>query len=878
VTRSELPTGTLTFVFTDIEGSTRLVKDLGDRYSAVLHEHHRLLREAFARNDGIEVSTEGDAFFVVFPSASAAVNAAVTAQRALADANWQEGIEIRVRMGLHTGEGQLVGDNYGGIDVHRAARISRAGHGGQVVLSDAARALVEASLPLGVRIKDLGEHALKDLDRPEHLYQLCIEGLRSEFPPLRSLEARPNNLPVHLTAFVARDKEVSDIKALLSHNRLVTLTGPGGTGKTRLGLEVGSQLLPGFRDGVFAVFLAPVIDPGLVASTVAEALSVREQGTIPISDSLKEFLEDKRTLLILDNFEHLVGATSFVAAILGAAPEVKALVTSRAALRISGEQEYPVPPMTSPDPKMLPNLELLSRYEAVELFLQRARAVKPDFALSEASARSVAEICWRLDGLPLAIELAAARIRLLQPDDILKRLRRGLSLLAGGARDVPARQRTLRAAIAWSYDLLEDPVRALFRRLGVFVGGWTFEATEEVCNPAQELGIDTLDALESLVDNSLVRRVETDEGATRFRMLQTIREFSLEELTNEGEHIEISRRHAAFFRSFVAERAATITTSSDAASLMEIEHDNIRAVLGWAVENAEAELAMEVASALWRFWMLRSHLAEGRQWLTEILALPEASRVTGLRGKTLMALGSVTYWQNDFDATRRYYEEGLAVFRELGDRAGIAEALYNSAFVHLIEHHPAEARARYEEARRLTQELGDERGLANTAWGLAMTALQERNWDEASRLAQETRDRYEALGDWFGMSLARFVFYQVARFTGDYEEARHQLMEYLDEAMERDDVVSVFSILENLPPIEVLQGHHERALKLGGAAEAFREQYGGGSPPPLIELEDPRESLRGILSDDRIAQLWNEGRAMSLHDAIAYARKDPMSG
>jgi predicted ATPase len=875
VTRPKLPTGTVTFLFTDLEGSTRLVKALGDRFHPLLDEHHRLLREIFASNEGTEVSTEGDAFFVVFSSPSAAVVAAIKAQQALYEHEWGEAVEIRVRMAVHTGEGVLVGDNYGGIDVHRAARISSVGHGGQILLSEATRALAPV-LPEGARIKDLGEHALKDLDAPEHLYQLCVDGLPSDFPPLRSLEARPNNLPVALTPFIARRQEVGEIKELLSRSRLVTLTGAGGTGKTRLALEVGSELLADFKNGVFAVFLATVIDAAMVPSTIAEVLGVREHGVTPISHSLKDYLGDKKMLLILDNFEQVVRAASMLTEILAAAPGLRMLVTSRAALRVSGEQEVPVPPMTSPNPETLPSLSLLSGYEAIELFVQRARAIKPHFVISETNARSVAEICWRLDGLPLAIELAAGRVRMLEPDDILKRLQRGLSLLSGGARDLPARQRTLRGAIAWSYELLDEPVRALFRRLGVFVGGWTLEAIEEVCNPVEELGVDTLDALESLVENSLVRRVETDEGHSRFRMLQTIREFAQEELATAGEESEIRRRQASFFRSLVLAESGRVTSSSGAYRLLELDHDNIRAALRWAIETSEANFGMEVAAAMWRFWMLGSHLAEGRRWLTEMLALPVAAPHKVLRARALMALGSLTYWQNDFEATRRYYEEGLEVFRELDDRPGIAEALYNTAFLHLIDRDPAGARVRYDESRGLARELGDERGLANTSWGLAMTALQQRDWDAARRLGQEARERYDALGDWFGRSLARFVFYQVARFTGNYDEARRLMMEYLDEATLRDDVVAAFSVMELLPTIEVLQGHYERALKIRGAGEAFREQYGGGSPPPLIDVEDPRESLRGSLSDERIDELWAEGRAMSLQEAVAYARKDPV--
>jgi predicted ATPase/class 3 adenylate cyclase len=875
VTRSALPTGTVTFVFTDIEGSTQLVNELGDRFPAVLDEHHRILRKVFAGNRGVEVSTEGDAFFVIFTSAPDAVAAAVDAQRALAGHDWGHGIDVRVRMGMHTGEGSLVGDNYGGIDVHRAARISSVGHGGQIVLSETTRTLVEPTLPDDVRIKDLGEHALKDLDRREHLYQLCIDGLPSDFPALRSLQARPNNLPVTLTPFIPRDEEVVEVIRLLGSNRLVTLTGPGGTGKTRLGIEVATRSLVDFRDGVFVVLLASVTDPDLVASSIAEALGVREQGMTPISTLLKDFLRPKKLLLLLDNFEQLVSAGGSVTEILAAAPGVKTVVTSRAALRVSGEQEYPVPPMTAPNPERVSSPESLSGYEAVELFVQRAGAVKPDFVLSHENARSVAEICWRLDGLPLAIELAAARIRLLKPDDIVRRLDRSLSLLAGGARDLPARQRTLRGAIDWSYDLLDESMQAFFRRLGVFMGGFSFRAADEICNPGGELGVDSLDALEALVENSLVKHFETDDRDTRFRMLETIREFAVEALEAVGDDAGTLGRHADFYRSMVVEGSRRLTSSTETANLFEAEHGNLRAALGWSIANEEAAFALEMGSAMWRFWMLRSHLAEGERWLSEILSMPGAAERDALRAKGVLALGSVKYWQNDFVATRRHYEEGLEILRELNDKPGIAEALYNLAFIYLIERDAAGARSRYEESRRLAQELGDEKGLADTAWGLAMTAIHERDWEAAQRFGRETEARFTKLDDWFGISLAQFVFFQIARYKGDYDEAERLIRKYLDQTTAMDDMVYTFTVMDMYVVVAMGRGDHERAVRLGGAAQTLREVYGGGSPPPLVDVADPRQKARGSLSDERIHELWAEGLAMSADEALAYARKDP---
>jgi predicted ATPase/class 3 adenylate cyclase len=873
VTTQQLPAGVITFLFTDIEGSTQLLQAIGARYGSVLGEHHRLIRDVLANHNGIEISTEGDSFFVAFTSPGDAIEAAAAAQRALTEFAEREGLDLRVRMGLHTGEPEILGDNYGGIDVHRAARISSAAHGGQLLLSEATRALAEASLGDDILLRDLGEHRLKDLERPEHLYQLCIDGLRSDFPPPRSLGSRPNNLPVVLTPFVARERELAQIHELLSTGRLVSLTGPGGTGKTRLSLQVSSDALMDFEDGVFVVMLAPVSDPDLVPSTIAETLALKEQGLRPITEIVKTYLANKNMLLVLDNFEQVVSAAPFVAEILTAAPRLKVLVTSRAALRISGEQEYPVPPMTLPHPDLLPSLEALTDSEAVALFSQRARAVKPDFEITEHNARTVADICWRLDGLPLAIELAAARIRLLSPEQMVKKLDAGLGLLSGGARDLPARQQTLRNAIAWSYDLLDESLRVFFCRVATFVGGWTFESVDAICNPDSELGVDTLDALDALAEGNLVRPVETEEGETRFRMLQTIREFALEQFNATDESEDVRRRHAHFFLEFVEEQAPKLTADAKAIRAVDFEHDNIRAALRWAIDRSESEVGLRLGSAVWRFWMLRSHLAEGRKWLTELLALPGSAPKTALRAQAIMALGSVTYWQNDFGPTRASYLEALEILREIDDRAGMVEALYNAGFVSLIENDPAGAREYYEQSRDLAAELGDELGLANAAWGLAMCAVRERDFERAQSLGNDALERYTALGNTFGMSVSRFVFFQVARFSGERQEAYRYLLGFQDDADILGHIGSTQSTMELLASLELESGNYEEAVRLGGVAESLRETYGGGSPQALVEVEDPRPAVRAVLGDRRTEELWEEGLAMSSDEAIAYLRK-----
>src|SRR2546430_439242 len=468
---AELPTGTVTFLFTDIEGSTQLLRELGDGYASVWKQHQLIIREALAAAGGAEVGTEGDSFFAAFSSAPGAVRAAVAAQRGLAAHAWPAGYSVRVRMGLHTGDGVLSGSDYVGMDVHRAARIASAAHGGQLIVSEATRALIENSLPAGASLRDLGKHRLKDILQPEHLYDLVIEGLPAEFPPPRTLEARPNNLPVPLTSFVGREDQIDEIKELLRQVRLLTLTGPGGTGKTRLALQVAAETVRDYTDGAFFVDLSPVTDPGLVPTVIARALGVAEVAGVPILETLKTQLQHKELLLVVDNFEQVTAAGGVVEDLVSTAPKLKVLITSRMVLSLRGEHEYGVPPLEPPDPKSIADLDTLNRSEAVRLFTERALAIQPRFRLTSENAQAVAEITARLDGLPLAIELAATRVKVLTPQQMLPRLERGLSLLVSGGRTLPERQRTLRGAIAWSYDLLDKPEQSLFRRLSVFSGG-----------------------------------------------------------------------------------------------------------------------------------------------------------------------------------------------------------------------------------------------------------------------------------------------------------------------------------------------------------------------------------------------------------------------
>src|SRR3989440_2024607 len=543
------PTGTVTLFFTDIEGSTRLLYQLGERYQDVLATCRQLLRETFQKWNGHEVDTQGDAFFVVFARATDALAAAVDVQRALALHSWSDGIAVRMRIGLHTGEPQRSPDGYVGLDVHHAARIMNAGHGGQVLLSQATRELVQYNLPDGVSLCDLGEHHLKDLEHPCHLFQLVMAGLPSDFPPLKTLDIHPHNLPVQLTPLIGRQKEVDEIRRILEqqHVRLLTLTGPGGIGKTRLGLQVAAELSDLFLDGVYFVNLAPIRDPGFVVPTIAQTLNLQELAEHPLLDLVKAFLREKQLLLLLDNFEQVVSAALQVAELLAACPRLKVLVTSRMVLHVQAEQEVAIPPLCVPDPRQLPEVVALAQYDALALFIQRAQAVKPAFQLSHANARAIAEICLHLEGLPLAIELAAARIKLLPPQALLARLTPRLTLLSSGARDVPERQQTLRNTIAWSYQLVDAQVQRLFRRLSVFVGGCTLQAIEAMGAALDGEAGGVFEGVACLLDQSLLQQTESEGEEPRLVMLETIREYAWECLAASGERETTCQAQARYY-------------------------------------------------------------------------------------------------------------------------------------------------------------------------------------------------------------------------------------------------------------------------------------------------------------------------------------------
>ena len=869
----ELPTGTVTFLFTDIEGSTRLLQALGAGWKTVIEDHNRLLGGAIHEAGGVTVRTEGDSFFAVFRSAPRAVAAAEAAQQALAAHPWPPEASVRVRMGMHTGEGTVGGDSYVGLDVHRAARIAAAGHGGQVLLSSATAELVRAGLVERLGLRDLGEHRLKDLARPERIFQLTIDGLTAEFPPVRSLET-PTNLPASRTSFVGRAREVARVRELLKGSGLLTLTGPGGSGKTRLALQAARELLGDYPDGVFFVELAPITDPRLVPSAVADSVGARAEGARPVLDTLRDHVRDRELLLVVDNFEQVIEAGSVVADLLTAAPRMRILVTSREPLHVTGEQELAVPPLSLPDTGQPAAPEHVLLFESVALFAQRAAAVDAGFRITEANAPVVAELCRRLDGLPLAIELAASRVKVLQPEAILERLEHRLELLIGGPVDVPARQRTLREAIGWSHDLLDEPERAVFRRLSVFAGGWTLEAAEAVADPGDALERDILEVLGSLVDKNLVMKSPSDVG--RFTMLETIREFGLEQLESAGEANATRDHHASHFLG-IAEAAEPHLRGVDQErwlERLELEHDNLRAALRRSIDAGPSTSGLRLVGALWRFWLMHGHLAEGRRWAETVLALPEAAARTAERAKALTGLGGVAYWQEDLSVTRRSYEEALAIARELGDRSAEAEALYNMSYPPAYEGDVGTAVATLKQSRAMFEELGNGRGVADCMWLFAIVARLEGDTAAARTLVEESLRMHREAGDRFGATDALHVLGRIALAQGDLDTAGASFLEALANDEQVENRTGVGIVLDNLAARASALGHHVRAVRLVGASDAIKEAAGGHAPPPFIDLPDPREAAREVLGDAAVDAAWAEGQAMTLDQAVTYARQE----
>ncbi|MBX5492985.1 MAG: adenylate/guanylate cyclase domain-containing protein [Chloroflexi bacterium] len=860
-----LPRGIVTLLFTDIEGSTRLLDHLDARYGEVLATHHHLLRDAFEAHGGRVIDTQGDACFAVFTRAHDAVAAAVAAQRALAQHPWPQDGVVRVRMGLHTGEPTVAGPTYIGMDVHRAARLCAAGHGGQVLLSEATYAQVVHALPAGLSLRSLGRHRLKDLRHPEHIYQLVISGLPADFPALRTLERRRHNLPVQATTLIGREREIAAVRQQLLRPEihLLTLTGAGGTGKTRLALEVAAELLDAFEDGVYFVPLAPIRDPPLVASTMAQALELREAPGLSPLDSVKGWLRDKQILLVLDNFEQLLPAAPQVSELVAACPRLKVLVTSRSALHLYGEHDFPVAP--------------LSQSDAVRLFIERARAVKPDFTITDENAPAVAEICARLEGLPLATELAAARIRVLSPTALLARLDRRLPLLTSGPQDLPKRQRTLRAAIAWSYDLLNEGERMLFRRLAPFVGGFTCEAADAVCNVPATLPLDLLDGLEALVSHSLVQQTAEGAGEPRFQMLETIREYALEQLEDSGEAAAVRRHHARYFLEYAEEASRRGNLMARQARLWR-ELDNLRAALTWALQHDETDLLVRLVGTLGEFWYFASLLREGQSWLQEALARGQAAPPER-QAPLLYWDARIAYRRNDHARARANYEACLPLQRQIGDLAGVALTLHGLGAL-MLGRDLQQAAALLGESVALRRAHNLREGFALAVALLGLTALLQGDVERALALTEEGVTAGQESDDPYGTAIALSLVAFTELKRNNPARALRLNQQALRLAQALNDPWHVAQCFVQNGEAASAAGQPRRAARLFGAAEAALERMGSQLWPPFFLLGHERyvAAAREHLGEEAFAAAWAEGRALSWEQAIAYALAESEAG
>ncbi len=866
-----LPRGTVTFLLTDIERSTRCWQDNPLAMKAAVARHDQLLAAGIQEHAGtvLKKRGEGDRFFAVFARASDALGAACFLQRALYAEVWPGELAIRVRMAIHTGEAHEESpDDYRGTVVNRCARLRSLAAGGQVLLSSSVRELARDNVPSGITLEDLGEHQLRDLDRPERVFQMVDPALRG-VPPARHSAA--SNLPHLLTSFIGRQTELTVIPRLMADHRLVTLTGPGGIGKTRLAIEVARQLLNSRHVPVYFVDLAPLGDPGLVPQAIASVLGLSDRATPSFTEAVVQFLAASEVLMLLDNCEHLLAAAATVTtAVVSSCPSVRVLTTSRERLNILGERVWPVSPLRAPDPDRLPAITDLARFETIQLFVDRARAHQPSFVLAEDIAPAVARICHRLDGMPLGVELAAAQTSLLSPDQIVTRLDDRFQLLAGGSRTALARHQTLAATIDWSCNLINAAEQRMFRRLSVFAGSFSLEAVEAVCG-----GGSSLPKLRRLLDASLVLS-EEGQGGRRYRMLETIRHYSRDRLFESGEVDATATRLVSYLTALAAdgERKARGSDSDRWLALMEEDYANVRAALDWSASH-DPGVGVRLALAWVPFWIARGYVREGYDRLAD--ALKQGIADDTLRAITLNAAGRLAIWRGDFATAEPLLEEAVSLLRHRGPPAELTLALINLDATHAgIGKRPPHSRF-LEEALIVARQndLGD--ALGTILNNLAEQALFRGEFDTARQLFSESLAVYKANQNLWGTASVLEGLAGVDVHEGDLPAAAELMRECLALDRRRKDRVSIGEDLLVMANIAALQAQTERAVRLAGAAESIRRTLGLTMMTPAMVFEDRQEIESNIqrakdaLGPAAGAQAWEQGTKMTIDQAVDYA-------
>jgi predicted ATPase/class 3 adenylate cyclase len=899
------PTGTITFLFTDIEGSTRLWEEHPEAMREALGRHDALLREAIGAHHGRVFKTVGDQFCAAFATAPEALAAALTGQRALQAERWPGTGPLRVRMALHTGTAEAREGDYLGPPLNRIARLLEAGHGGQILLSLATQELVRDHLPGESSLRDLEEHRLKDLTRPERVFQLLHPDLQANnFPPLRSLAAFTHNLPAQLTSFIGREQAMAEVKDLLSTTRLLTLTGSGGCGKTRLALQAAADLLEEYPDGVWLVELAALADPALVPQSVAAALGVREEPNRPLLATLVDYLRPKSLLLVVDNCEHLLEACAQLAdSLLRTGPELRILASSREGLGIAGERTYRVPslslPPVAPTSQSAPSpsgSSALLEYEAVRLFVERAVFTQPGFVVTDQNALALAQVCQRLDGIPLALELAAARVKALPVEKLNERLDDMFRLLTGGSRTALPRQQTLRALIDWSYDLLAPPEQALLRRLSVFAGGWILEAAEAVCADARneergmrnEIGSgsaliphssflipeDVLDLLSSLVEKSLVLY---EAGEARYWLLETVRQYARDRLLETGEAAAVRGRHRDWCMALAEDAGERFRGPTETAWLerLEREHDNLRAALAWSVAQGQGATGLRLGGALGRFWAVRGYWTEGREHLAELLTLPGAEDRTVERARVLLGAGELARYLGDWRAAWALIGESLAISRELDHKRGTVTSLNFLGWIAQQQQGDFRAaRALHEESLAISRELGDQRSIAASLHGLGGAAHAQGEHEAARTLFEENLASFRELGDKHGIVVSLMHLGQIARDRGDFGAARARFEESLAIFRELGTKEGIAWSLDNLGRTAYGECDFGAAQALFEESAALRREIGSKTylAWPLLGLGD----VARLEHDFETARSHYEealaiGRELELQDVIGWA-------